>query len=590
MLDIQIFTQLHTNHGLTAASLHFDAMSFAPNFDLLLTQQKATNVARLIAEWNMEEVKLEERGDLIVQPPLNPTIDNMKNYCDCIDPSYQSVTQTVNMSEVEGIMSSTEECMWLIPIMDSILQDQGTNLRAMCHHIPKCRQSASLKPKLNSETVRKTIDTVIQDNLLHLFPDTELRQVGGSSQKLKTALDSKTKPERDLFLWNYAGAHVQTGEWRRFHSHEELWTVLASFWGMGAPEVIPTCTTWSSFQDMGGPITQGPFKRFLQYLETKRRSALTTSGEPDAGDTDPRTPQPPKKPQINLETLLSMVDPTWKPDMHKGLDYLWTIMNESERESFLKSIKTVSTSTSMSTVVPMPPKSGQPAAKSSPPLPPPPQQPQPSESSGSESQVREGGAIPASSSQTAPASEAVESQQDVDLEPIGAQQGTATVNEESDRGSTMDAATVHSSQLATAGSTTGGAEQSSVSTAPSAIRNHLRNYTIGSLHLDSYVDIFNILSAVASNYVDSEGAYVRKLSLGDRPYQLRAALGGHEPVIVYVDAEIEEAIRTMSQDLSRVREYYPWKDGIDWVMFQYHLSLMQHVAPAGWTAPGFRKS
>ena len=150
-------------YGLTAASLHFDAMSFAPNFDLLLTQQKATNVARLIAEWNMEEVKLEERGDLIVQPPLNPTIDNMKNYCDCIDPSYQSVTQTVKMSEVEGIMSSTEECMWLIPIMDSILQDQGTNLRAMCHHILKCRQSASLKPNLNSETIRKTIETVIQD-------------------------------------------------------------------------------------------------------------------------------------------------------------------------------------------------------------------------------------------------------------------------------------------------------------------------------------------------------------------------------------------------------------------------------------------
>ena len=65
--------------------------------------------------------------------------------------------------------------------------------------------------------------------------------------------------------------------------------------------MIPTCTTWSAFQDMGGPISQGPYKRYHQYLEAQRRSASTTSGDPDAGDTDPRTPQPPKKPQINLE-------------------------------------------------------------------------------------------------------------------------------------------------------------------------------------------------------------------------------------------------------------------------------------------------
>ena len=260
-------------YGLTAANLHFDAMSLAPNFDLLLTQQKATNVARPIAEWNMEEVKLEERGDLVVQPPLNPTVSNMKNYWDFIDPLYQSTTQTVKMSEVEPIMSSTEEGMWLIPIMDSILQDQGTNLRAMCHHSLKCRLSASLKPKLNGVTVQRTIDTVIQENLLHLLPDTELKEVGVSSQKLKTALASKTKPERDLFRWNYAGAYVQTGEWRKFNSREELWTILASFWGMNAPEVIPTCATWFSLQDMGGPITQRPFRQFLHYLEPKRSSA-----------------------------------------------------------------------------------------------------------------------------------------------------------------------------------------------------------------------------------------------------------------------------------------------------------------------------
>ena len=174
-----------------------------------------------------------------------------------------------------------------------------------------------------------------------------------------------------------------------------------------------------------------------------------------------------------------------------------------------------------------------------------------SESSVTGDQSGEPGNVPASSSQTAPAdvsephpgasTEVVETQQDTEVESNEAQQGTATVNEESDRGSTMDTATVHSSQLATAGSTTGGAEQSTETTDPPTIRNHLRNYTIGSLHLDSYVDIFNILSATASKYVDPEGTYVRKLSLANYPYQLRTALGGHDPVIVFVDSEIEQA-------------------------------------------------
>ena len=227
------------------------------------------------------------------------------------------------------------------------------------------------KPKLDSVTVRKTIETVINDNLLHLLPETELEQVWGGSQKLKTVLAPEAKADRDLFPWNYAGVLVQTGEWRNFHSYEETWTVLASFWGMGAPDAIPTCTTWSTFQDTGRPIGQGNYKRYYRYLEIQRKSALTTSGDPDTGATDPKTPQPPKKPHVNLEILLSMVDSTWKPDLHKGLDYLWTIMDEFERESFLKGITTVSTSTSMSTVVPMPPKLGQSVTRPSPPQPPP---------------------------------------------------------------------------------------------------------------------------------------------------------------------------------------------------------------------------
>ena len=89
-------------YGLTAANGHFDAMSFAPNFDLLLTQQKATDVARLIAEWNSQEEDLGERGKLVVQPPWDPSKENMKYHWNCIDPLHRSPTQTIMMSEVAG--------------------------------------------------------------------------------------------------------------------------------------------------------------------------------------------------------------------------------------------------------------------------------------------------------------------------------------------------------------------------------------------------------------------------------------------------------------------------------------------------------
>ena len=69
---------------------------------------------------------------------------------------------------------------------------------------------------------------------------------------------------------------------------------------------------------------------------------------------------------------------------------------------------------------------------------------------------------------------------------------------------------------------------------------------------------------------------------------MRELLGGYDPVIVFVDSEIEEAIRAMAGDLSALSQRYPSQYGIDWITFQYHLSLMQQDAPMGWNAPGFR--
>ena len=108
-----------------------------------------------------------------------------------------------------------------------------------------------------------------------------------------------------------------------------------AFWGMKAPNVVPTCTTWSTFHDENRPIGQGFYRRYHRYLDSQRKSALTVPSDPDVGITDPATPQPPRRPQINLEVLVSLVDPTWNPDLHQGLDYLWTIMDESERKVFL---------------------------------------------------------------------------------------------------------------------------------------------------------------------------------------------------------------------------------------------------------------
>ena len=110
----------------------------------------------------------------------------------------------------------------------------------------------------------------------------------------------------------------------------------------------------------------------------------------------------------------------------------------------------------------------------------------------------------------------------------------------------------------------------------------------GNLGLDSFIDIFNILCATASRYVDSEGTFVRKLSLSESTPQVRELIGEYDPVIVFVDSEIEEAIRTLAGDLSALRRKYPSQNGIDWITFQYHLTLLQLDGPIGWNAPGFR--
>ena len=157
--------------------------------------------------------------------------------------------------------------MWLIPIMGSILQDQGTNIRAMYHHILQCREGGTLDPKLNETTVRGIVDRVINENWLQLVSEKELEELAKCAlkpgpQKLKSLLDSRSSVEGDILLWNFAGLIIQSGEWRTFHSYEEAWSLLASFWGMQAPLIVPTCTTWPALSDADSPVRQGMHLRY----------------------------------------------------------------------------------------------------------------------------------------------------------------------------------------------------------------------------------------------------------------------------------------------------------------------------------------
>ena len=147
------------------------------------------------------------------------------------------------------------------------------------------------------------------------------------------------------------------------------------------------------------------------------------------------------------------------------------------------------------------------------------------------------------------------------------------------------------SQVATAGSVGGDAESAAHPQQTQGRRNNLARYVIGNLGLDSFIDIFNVLCATASRYVDSEGTFVRKLSLSESTPQVLELIGEFDPVIVFVDSEIEEAIRTLAGDLSVLGRKYPSQQGgIDWITFQYRLTLLQADGPIGWIQNGWPTS
>ena len=198
-------------YGLSSLQGHFDAMSLVPNFDLLLTQQEAAEIAARIAEWSTEEINLEGQGELIVQTPFDHSKENMKHHRHFIDPTLRSIAQGIGIAQVSNLMTATDEPSWLIPPMRAILQNQGTNTRALCYHLLQCREDNTREPQLNEVTIQRAIETVVNDAWLQLESDEDLKAVKDGTQSLKTVLEPKTATEGNIFLWNYAGVLIQTG-------------------------------------------------------------------------------------------------------------------------------------------------------------------------------------------------------------------------------------------------------------------------------------------------------------------------------------------------------------------------------------------
>ena len=104
-------------------------------------------------------------------------------------------------------------------------------------------------PSFDIQTVDQIAVKVIENQWLELLFDEDIKALLGNEPEGRDLIISRGKKGRGYLMWNYAGALLQTGEWRTFHSREMAWTLLASFWGMRAPERVPTCTTWPTLWD-----------------------------------------------------------------------------------------------------------------------------------------------------------------------------------------------------------------------------------------------------------------------------------------------------------------------------------------------------
>ena len=298
-----------------------------------------------------------------------------------------------------------------------------------------------------------------------------------------------------------------------FTQSEEFFILMASFWGMKASKVIPTCTAWSIFQDEGIQVQFDRYRKHEYYLDSIRRSISPSRRVHRSETPAPRTPIQTPKPPPTLEDLVEISDPTWNPDLHRGVDYLWAIMQDSERHAFLTGITQPQESTSMSAMVPPVSEPTSPPTEPAHPQPNQEDTGQPEELSAMEATQEESGETPEPTSGQ-PALDEIKKESD-------------SVKQENDQSDGEEAAADQASQVATAGSGLGDVGRVVDLQLPQVRRNPMARYSNGNIGLDTFIDIFNILCATASRYVDSEGTFVRKLTMSDYPLPIRESLGGY---------------------------------------------------------------
>ena len=287
----------------------------------------------------------------------------MKYHQNCIDLKARTPASRISMFDVPAIVSQQHELAWLVPIMSSILQHQGMNIRAVLYQTLLCRENPTLVPQFDTQAVNETVAGVIEEQWLELLSDTDIEPLLGEGPEVRNLIHSRKGKARNNLLWNMAGVMIQTGQWRSFPSLEQAWMMLASFWGMRAPNQVPTCTVWPTLSDKEDPIRMTKYKRHIKYLESYRATEEFPAEDAEVDTTEAGAiPPTPAKP-ITMDILLTLADSGWNPDYHQALDYLWPIMDVSERKSFLDSTKSQRSSTSMSAMVSMPSKPPQTAPR-----------------------------------------------------------------------------------------------------------------------------------------------------------------------------------------------------------------------------------
>ena len=251
-------------HGLTSLNQHFDAMALAPNFDLLLTQGSADEVAKLITSWKTDPHTLWAQGEMIVQAPLDPTKENMKYHQNCIDlkartPVVCSMFQPLYHSSM-SLHGWFPSCLQSCNITGRILE--------LCYIRPCCVER--IQRLFHNLTLKQSVAGVIEEQWLELLSDTDIEPLLGEGPEVRNLIHSRKGKAGNNLLWNMAGAIIQTGQWRSFPSLEQAWVMLARLWGMRAPNQVPTCTVWPTLSDKEDPIRMTKYKRHIKYLESYR--------------------------------------------------------------------------------------------------------------------------------------------------------------------------------------------------------------------------------------------------------------------------------------------------------------------------------